>query len=71
VTLKCCLCTDELITSGGTDESAVPDAFTMAPLLQSFNAGGQQVMAPVTLPVCFACREKQLGKVSKSGLVTA
>jgi hypothetical protein len=70
--LKCCPCTDELITSGGTyPETDLPDAVTMAPLLQTFNAGGQQIMAPLALPVCFACREKQLGKVSRNGLVTA
>ena len=35
----------------------------MAPLA----LGGQQVV----LPVCFKCRQKQLGHVSKNGLVTA
>ena len=69
--LKCCPCTDELITACGTYVSQVSAAVTLAPLVQAFNAGGQQIMAPLALPVCFACREKQLGRVSKSGLVTA
>lgn len=69
--LKCVLCTDALITSGRSypEDADLPDAVTMAPLLQTFSMGGQQVTAPVTLPVCFGCREEQLGKVSKNGLI--
>lgn len=70
--LKCCPCTDDLITSGDTyPETAIPDAVTIAPVLQAFIIGGQQVTAPVMLPVCFSCRGKQMGQVSKQGLVTA
>jgi hypothetical protein len=70
--LKCAPCTDQLITDGRSyPEDELPDAVTMVPTVQTFNVGGQQIAAPVTLPVCFACREKQLGKVSKHGLVTA
>ena len=69
--LKCCQCTDDLITGGGTDEASVPDAVTLAPLVQTFTIGGQQIAAPLMVPVCFGCREKQLGRVSKTGLVTA
>ena len=62
--LKCCPCTDELIAGGGSYPATdLPDAITMAPLA----LGGQQVV----LPVCFKCRQKQLGHVSKNGLVTA
>ncbi len=70
--LKCAPCTDELITAGGSyPETDLPDAVTLAPLVQTFNVGGQQIAAPLALPVCFGCREKQLGKVSRPGLVTA
>lgn len=69
--LKCNPCTDELITGGGTDQASLPDAVTMAPSLQTFVVGGQQVSVPLALPVCFACREKQLGRVSRKGLITA
>jgi hypothetical protein len=71
--LNCVLCTDEAITAGyglGSEEvAAIPLAFTLAPLVQTFNVGGQQIAAPLALPVCFPCREKQLGKVSKNGLI--
>jgi hypothetical protein len=71
--LKCCPCTDQLIADGGSyPETDLPDACTIVPLVQTFDiGGGQQIAAPVALPVCFDCREKQLGKVSKQGLVTA
>lgn len=70
--LKCAPCTDQLITDGRSyPEHELPDAVTMVPTVQAFNVGGQQIAAPVPLPVCFACRSKQLGTMSKRGLVTA
>jgi hypothetical protein len=73
--LSCAPCTDKAITDGhepDSEEAArVPDAVTMVPTVQTFNVGGQQIAAPVALPVCYACRQKQLGTVSKRGLVTA
>ena len=67
--LKCSPCLDARITAGG--DAAVPDAVTLVPVLQSFAVNGQQVVAPVPVPVCMECRRKQLGKVSRAGLVTA
>lgn len=71
--LKCAPCTDALITSGRScpEDADLPDAVTIAPTMQTFSVGGQQVAAPIGLPVCFTCREKMLGKVSKTGLLTA
>jgi hypothetical protein len=71
MTLKCCPCTDKAITDGQPDQADVANAVTIVTVMQSFNAGGQQMAAPVTMPVCYACRQQQLGKVSKHGLVTA
>ena len=68
--LKCCPCTDNAIIND-TDLDQVPPAVTMAPSLQTFNAGGQQLNAPCTIPVCLDCRRLQLGIVSKTGLITA
>ena len=67
--LKCCPCTDQAIT-GNTDTDAIPDAVTIAPVLQTIPAGGQQVGGIVPMPVCLDCRKKQLGVASKAGLVT-
>lgn len=71
--LKCSPCTDQAITDGKPAELAaeLPDAVTIVPTLQTFVAGGQQIAAPIAMPVCYACRQQQLGKVSKQGLVTA
>ena len=70
--LKCCPCLDQAIAAGqDTDLASLPDACTLAPVLQAFAAGGQQVMAAVPLPVCLACRKGMLVTVSKNGLVTA
>lgn len=68
--MKCCPCTDKAITDGqpGTD---VPEAATMAPSVQTFTVNGQQIAAPVVLPVCLECRKNQLGVVSRSGLAVA
>ncbi len=69
--LKCSPCLDQRITDGGDVAGVVPDAVTIVPLLQSFAVNGQQVVAPVPVPVCMDCRRKQLGTVSRTGLVTA
>jgi len=69
--LKCSPCLDARITAGGAVAGVVPDAVTLVPVLQSFAVNGQQVVAPVPVPVCMECRRKQLGKVSRVGLVTA
>lgn len=68
--LKCCPHTDKAIIDG-TPVDDVPDAVTMAPVLQMFTVGTQKVPMPVVLPVCADCRKNQLGVVSKTGLVTA
>ena len=68
--LKCQPCLDQAIVAG-QDTEGVPEAATLAPALQTFTAGGQQVAAPLVLPVCVECRKKALVTVSKSGLVTA
>ena len=65
--LACCPCTDIAI-SKDTPIEDVPVAFTMAPSVQAFTVGGQDVMAPVVIPVCVDCRRKQLGVTSKTGL---
>ena len=67
--LKCTVCTDEAITRGDPDDAKVLDAITLSPLVQTFNMGGQQIAAPLALPVCYSHRERQLGKVSKNGLI--
>lgn len=70
--LKCCPCTDDLVTRGGSyPETDLPDAVTLVPVMQTFSGPGGSVAAPVMMPVCFACRQKQLGRVSKNGLLTA
>ena len=69
--LKCAPCTDKHITDGGQDADGVADAVTIVTVLQTFVAGGQQIAAPVSMPVCYDCRQQQVGKVSKHGLVTA
>lgn len=68
--LKCCPCTDDAIINS-TPIKDVPAAVTMAPSAQMFTINGQQVMAPVVLPVCAPCRKNQLGIASKTGLVVA
>lgn len=68
--MKCCPCIDMAITND-TPTADVPEAVTMAPSIQTFNMGGQQLNAPVVLPVCIDCRKRQMGVVSKTGLVTA
>ena len=71
MTLKCCMCVDKHITDGGSyPDPAIADACTIVPVVQTFNVGGQQIAAPVSMPVCYGHREEQLGKVSKAGLVT-
>ena len=69
-TLKCCPCTDRCITDGG-EPVAIPEAWTLAPVMQTFAMGGQQVIGVVNMPVCYQCRTKQLAPLSKTGLVTA
>ena len=75
MTLKCCPCLDQAIADGHSADSEeaayVPVAATLVTVMQPFTVGGQQIAAPVTMPVCYACRKKQLAPVSKSGLVTA
>ena len=68
--LMCCPCTDQNITDGG-DPDDIPAAITLAPVMQAFAMGGQQVVGVVPMPVCYDCRTKQLAPVSKTGLVTA
>lgn len=68
--LKCSPCTDQAITAA-QDLDGLPDAVTLAPVIQVFAVNGQQIAAPVTLPVCLDCRKQQIVTVSKSGLVTA
>ena len=69
--MKCCPCTDQMIIDGHADEDTLPDAITMAPVVQSIPIGGQQLTGFVTMPVCFRCRQEMMGKVSKTGLVTS
>ena len=66
--LKCCLCTDLRVAN---PDYLVADAYTIVPMLQSFNVGGQQVAGVVALPVCLPCRIDQIGKASKQGLLAA
>jgi hypothetical protein len=70
---KCAPCLDAAITSsepGGLE--SVSDAVVLTTVVQVFPmAGGQQMAAPVLMPVCLPCRKQQLGAVSKTGLVTA
>jgi hypothetical protein len=68
--LKCAPCTDRLIADGGSDTDLLPPAVTIVTVLQTFAANGQQIAGPVMMPVCIACRQKQIGTVSKTGLVT-
>jgi hypothetical protein len=68
VGLRCCPCTDNAITNDTAIED-VPPAITMAPSIQTFTIGGQEVRAPVTIPVCLDCRKRQMGIVSKTGLI--
>lgn len=68
--LRCCPCTDKAIADG-TPLEDVPEAFTMAPSMQVFTMGAQQVSAPCTIPVCADCRKRQMGAVSKTGLTVA
>lgn len=75
MTFKCAPCLDQAITDGhaaDSEEAAyVPVAATLVTVMQPFSAGGQTIMAPVTMGVCYSCRQKQLAPVSKTGLVTA
>ena len=68
--LRCCPCTDRAIRDD-TPLEDVPGAFTMAPSMQTFTMGGQQLNAPCTIPVCADCRKRQMGTVSKTGLTVA
>ena len=68
--LRCCPCTDNAIIND-TPLDDVPAAFTMAPSVQTFTANGQTIMAPVVLPVCIDCRKRQMGVVSKTGLMVS
>ena len=72
--LKCAFCADPAIRDGLT-LSHIPNAVTFAAHMQTFSIpspqGMQEVMAPVSLPVCYDCRHKQLAPLSKTGLVTA
>jgi hypothetical protein len=73
---KCAICLDTAIMAASSAEPAVagrvPDAVVLATVVQTFPMpGGQQMAAPVLMPVCMACRQQQLGRVSKTGLVTA
>lgn len=66
--LKCCSCTDRALGSGeSVADGDIADAFTIAPLAQVFNVGGQQVIGVTALPVCKPCRAVQLGKPSNNG----
>lgn len=69
----CAPCLDSAITAAEPpDPDAVPDAVVLVTVIQMFPApGGQQMAAPALMGVCLACRQKQLGTVSKRGLVTA
>ena len=67
--LKCCPCTDNSLTKGKPGLDDIPPAFTMAPSVQTFTIGGNDVMAPCVIPLCVDCRRKQLGVVSKTGLI--
>lgn len=68
--LKCCPCTDNAIAED-TPIGDVAAAVTLAPSMQTFTMQGQQITAPCTIPVCLDCRKRQLGFVSKAGLITA
>jgi hypothetical protein len=70
---KCAVCLDGAATAGKPFQLGdVPDAVVLVTVVQTFPlAGGQQMAAPVQMAVCVPCREKQLGTVSKTGLVTA
>ena len=70
---KCAPCLDAAITGPESFViDAVPDAVVLVTVIQMFPvAGGQQMAAPALMGVCLACRQKQLGTVSKRGLVTA
>lgn len=65
--LRCCPCLDKAIKDG-TDPEDVAAAITMAPSMQTFTMGGQQLNAPCTIPVCVDCRKRQMGAVSRTGL---
>ena len=67
--LKCCPCTDNSLTKGKPELDDIPPAFTMAPSVQTFTIQGNDVMAPCVIPLCVDCRRKQLGVVSKTGLI--
>lgn len=75
MTLHCLPCLDQVIAGGhdaaSEEASRVPYADTLVTVMQPFTVNGQPVMAPVSMPVCYSCRVKQLGGVSKRGLVTA
>lgn len=62
-TLKCLTCTDQSIEAHKTGDSDVPDvadAYTMAPLVQVLNVGGQTIAAVTAVPVCKKHRSEQL-----------
>jgi hypothetical protein len=66
--LRCCPCLDAAIERGASLDD-VPAAITMAPVVQGFTMQGNQVMAPVVVPVCAECRKRQMGIKSKAGLI--
>lgn len=65
----CAPCLDAALTAG-KPPGDVPDAVVLVTVIQMFAvAGGQQMAAPVQMGVCAACRERQLGGASKTGLL--
>lgn len=64
---RCCPCVDEAITNprNGTDPTDAAEAVTMAPIPLQV---GQQLVF-VVVPVCLACRRKQLARASGAGLI--
>ena len=69
--LKCCPCTDKAIADGEVDLDQVDMAVTFAPSMQTFTLQGQQISAPCVIPVCVDCRKRQMGVVSKTGLMVS
>lgn len=73
--LDCLPCTDEAIEArhagkSGDEVPEVAEADTMAPLAQTFSAGGQTIMAINVVPVCRRHRAEQL-KAASSRLAVA
>ena len=68
--MKCSLCLDAALQNE-TPVQDVPEAAAMVAVMQAFTLNGQQIAAPVPLLVCADCRKRQLGVVSKTGLIAA